>query len=112
MFSVIIFTYSIGPNKVENIFKGSLDLIPSSSTSVKIQIIGGKVKRQNNTGHCQHTFESKKFVDISQPRFEFLLKVKVMGSNPSYLLKSFLLYHFTVATREKSDFFHFYALSM
>ena len=26
--------------------------------------------------------------------FEFVLKVKVMGSNPGYLLKSFLLYHF------------------
>ena len=29
--------------KVENILKGSLDLIPSLSPSVKIQIIGGKV---------------------------------------------------------------------
>ena len=29
--------------KVENILKGSLDLIPSPSPSVKIQIIGGKV---------------------------------------------------------------------
>ena len=29
-------------NKVENIHKDSLDLIPSSSPSVKIQIIGGK----------------------------------------------------------------------
>ena len=30
-------------NKVEKILKGSLDLIPSPSPSVKIQIIGGKV---------------------------------------------------------------------
>ena len=29
-------------NKVENIFKGGLDSIPSSSLSVKIQIMGGK----------------------------------------------------------------------
>ena len=29
--------------KVEKILKGSLDLIPSPSPSVKIQIIGGKV---------------------------------------------------------------------
>ena len=29
--------------KVENILKGSLDLIPSPSPSVKIQIMGGKV---------------------------------------------------------------------
>jgi hypothetical protein len=30
-------------NKVENILKGSLDLIPSPSPPVKIQIMGGKV---------------------------------------------------------------------
>ena len=30
-------------SKVVNIFKGSLDLIPSPSPSVKIQIMGGKV---------------------------------------------------------------------
>jgi hypothetical protein len=30
-------------DKVENILKGSLDSIPSPSTSVKIQIMGGKV---------------------------------------------------------------------
>ena len=30
-------------NKVEKILKGSLDSIPSPSTSVKIQIMGGKV---------------------------------------------------------------------
>ena len=33
----------ISPFKVENIYKRSLDLIPSPSPSVKIQIIGGKV---------------------------------------------------------------------
>ena len=31
------------PSKVENILKGSLDLISSPSPSVKIQIMGGKV---------------------------------------------------------------------
>jgi hypothetical protein len=35
----------IGSNKVENILKGSLDSIPSSSPSVKIQIMGGKFDR-------------------------------------------------------------------
>ena len=29
---------------------------------------------------------------LSRPKFEFLLKVKVMGSNMDYLLKYFLLY--------------------
>ena len=32
-----------GATKVEKILKGSLDLIPSPSPSVKIQIMGGKV---------------------------------------------------------------------
>jgi len=34
---------SIQRGKVENILKGSMDLIPSPSPSVKIQIMGGKV---------------------------------------------------------------------
>ena len=64
------------------------------------------VFRQNIAGLCQQTFEKKKFVDNAQqylplhlsqtfqPIFEFQLKVKVkvMESNPGYLLKSFLLY--------------------
>ena len=32
-----------GKFKVENVLKGSLDLIPSPSPSVKIQIMGGKI---------------------------------------------------------------------
>jgi hypothetical protein len=85
--------------KVEKILKSSLDAIPSPS--VKIQIVGGKsclrCKWQNIVGHCQQTFENKKFVDITQqcfallPQVNFSMKVKVMGSNPGYLLKSFLL---------------------
>ena len=60
---------------------------------------------QNIAGHCQSTFENKKFVDITQQCFAFApqanapnhnlnfsLKVKVMGSNPGNLLKPFLLY--------------------
>ena len=34
---------NIGTRKVENIYEDSLDLIPSPSPSVKIQIVGGKV---------------------------------------------------------------------
>jgi len=30
---------------------------------------------------------------LSRPYFEYSLKVKVVGSNPGYLLKSFLLYN-------------------
>ena len=49
--------------KVENILKGRLDSIPSPSTSVKIQIIHGKVtlQRQNIAGRCQQTFCFQKF---------------------------------------------------
>ena len=47
--------------KVEKILEGILDLIPSPSLSVWIQIIGGKVYlsyiiRQNIAGWCQKTF--------------------------------------------------------
>ena len=60
--------------KVEKILKGSLDLIQSSSLSVKIQIIGGKVclrckgktllevQKQKFAGRCQQTFENKKLL--------------------------------------------------
>ena len=34
-------------DKVENILKGSLDSIPSTSSSVKIQIMGGKLPQVN-----------------------------------------------------------------
>ena len=37
---------------------------------------------------------------LSRPLFEFLLKVKVMGSNPGYLLKSFLLYNESFSSNE------------
>ena len=39
-------------NKVEKMLKGSLDLIPSPSPSVKIQIIGGKFTLGNKAKHC------------------------------------------------------------
>ena len=60
--------------KVEKIWKGSLDLIPSPSPSVKIQIMGGKVslRCKGKTGGCQQTFENKKFVDITQQCFALL----------------------------------------
>ena len=69
---------SISYSKVENILKASLDLIPSPSPSVKIQIMGGKV--------CFYTLSK-----LSCPSFEFSLKVKVMRLNTGYLLEPFLL---------------------
>ena len=56
---------------------------------------------QNIAGCYQQTFENKKFVDNAQQSFAFtpqanfpahILKMKVMGLNAGYLLKSVLLY--------------------
>ena len=61
--------------KVEKILKGSLVSIPSTSPSVKIQIMVGKVEMQNIAGRCQQTFENKKIVDITQQCFALLPQV-------------------------------------
>ena len=58
--------------KVEKILEGSMNLIPSPSPSVKIQIKGGKVclrcKGKDITRCC---FENKKIVDNAQQCFAF-----------------------------------------
>ena len=54
-------------NKVEKIFKGSLDLISSPSPSVKIQIMGGKVCLRCKGKIFLGDVENKKFVDITFP---------------------------------------------
>ena len=65
--------------KVENILKGSLDLIPSPS--MKIQIMSGKVclrakgKTLLGSGRCQQTFGNKKFVDVTQQCFALLPQI-------------------------------------
>ena len=98
--SIDLLTYL---GKVKKILKGSLDSI--SSPSVKIQIVGRKVCLRRK-GKTLLAIVNKLFVfksllttsnnvlplHLSCPLFEFSLKVKVMGSNPGYLLKSFLLY--------------------
>ena len=88
-------------HKIENILNGCLDWIPSLSPSVKIQIMGGKVCLR-----CKgkillaiiNKLLKKKFVDITQQCFALLPQLnfpannlKVMGLNPGYLFKSFLL---------------------
>jgi hypothetical protein len=52
-------------SKVEKILIGGLDLIPSPSPSMKIQIMGGKIclRCKGKTYRCQ------KFVDITQQCF-------------------------------------------
>jgi len=47
---------------------------------------------------------------LSRPYFEFSLKVKVMGSNPGYLLKSFLLYVYKAALLENFTTFLLYTI--
>ena len=99
--------------KVENISKGSLDLIPSPSPEVKIQITGGKVglSCKGKTLIAMSTVLDKKFVDNAHQCCADKNKtknsnvhdsLKEMGSNPGYLLKSSLLYV------KKSYGFHFF----
>ena len=58
----------------------------------KFKLLAGKFTCGNKAKHCwvisTHFWKQK----VIQQCFEFLLKVKVMGSNQGYLLKSFLLY--------------------
>ena len=65
--------------KVEKILKGSLDLIQSSSLSVKIQIIGGKVclrcKGKTLLGFVDKLLTTKRLL-TSLASIEFSLKVK------------------------------------
>ena len=77
-------------HKVENILKGSLDLVPSPSPSpsMKIQIMVGKVclrcKVQNIAGRCHQSFENKKFVDITQQFFALIPQVNFPTHNLNF----------------------------
>ena len=64
-------------SKVEKILKGSLDLIPSPSPSVKIQIMGGKVCLM-----CT----GKTFLGVVNKH----LKIKSLLTSPSNVLPSYL----------------------
>ena len=71
--------------KVETILKGSLDLIPSPSPSVKSQIMGVKVclrfKGKTLLGIVSKLLKIKKFVDITQQCFALLPQVKFPTNN-------------------------------
>ena len=69
-----------GRGKIEKVLKGSLDLIPSPSTSMKIQIMGKKVC----LALCKQTCENKKFVDITQQCFALLPKVNYSTNNLNF----------------------------
>jgi hypothetical protein len=66
-------------HKVENILKGSLDLIPSPSPSVKIQIMGGKV--------CLRC-KGKTLLDIVNKLFVFKSLLKSPSNVLPYYLKA------------------------
>ena len=95
-------------SKVQKILKGSLDSIPSTSPSVRIQIMGGKdclrckvelvSKELNHFGGIplffrdwaqgtltgEQTFENKKFVDITQQRFSLLPQGNFPTNNANF----------------------------
>ena len=93
--------------KVEKILKGILDSILSLSSLVKIQIMDWKVclrhKGKTFLGIVNKLLKTKRLLTspsnvlpitsskLFRQQFRFSLKVKVMESNPSYLLKSFVL---------------------
>ena len=72
--------------KVEKILKGSLDLIPSPSLLVKIQIMGGKVSLSCKGKHvnCQQTFENKMLADIIQQCFAWLHQLNFPANNLNF----------------------------
>ena len=76
-------------DKVEKILKGSLDLIPSPSPSMKIQIMGGKVclRRKGKTllfRGCQQTFCFQKFVDNTQQYFTLTPQANFPAQNLNF----------------------------
>ena len=76
-------------DKVENILKGSLDSIPSPSpfcenSNYWRESLLEEVQRHNIAGHCQQTFENKKFVDITQQCFTFLPQANFLDNNLNF----------------------------
>ena len=71
--------------KVEIISKDSLDLIPSPSVNFKTW--AGKFAwgvKAKLAGHCQQTFETKKFVVIAQQCFALLPRVNFFAHNLNF----------------------------
>ena len=105
---------------VEKILKGSLNLIPSSFPSSKIQIMGGKVclrfKSKTLMGVVNKLLKIKSLLQcpamfclytsskLSRLYFEFSLKMKLKGLNTGYLFKSFRLYDTIEFSRNVHDF--------
>ena len=88
--SIVMDFWKVCSIKVENILEGSTVSIPSPSPSVKIQKVCLRFK--NVCWHHPAMFCLITSNKLSRLWFKFSLKEKVMGSNPGYLLKYFLLY--------------------
>ena len=61
-----------------------MDLIPSPSSSVKIQIMGGKVCLKCKGKTLLGVFENKKFVDITQQGFALLPQVNFPANSLNF----------------------------
>ena len=74
--------------KVENILKGSLDLIPSPSPSVKIQIMGGKVclmcKGKTLLGIVNKPLKTKSLLTSPSICFAFSPQVNFPANNLNF----------------------------
>ena len=75
-------THYSAVGKVENILKGSLDLIPLPLPSVKIQIMGRKVSLRYKGKTLLEVFQ--KFVDNSQQCFAFTPRANFPAYNLNF----------------------------
>ena len=87
-------------SKVEKILKGSLDLIPSPSPSVKIQIMGRKVclscKGKKLLCVVNKLLKNKKFVDITQQCFAFTTQANFPAHISNFHLRWWDLFYFNL----------------
>ena len=86
-------TFNCMIGKVENILKGNLDSIPSPSLSKHCGALTTNFWKQKVCWHHPAMFCLITWSKLFRQKFEFSLKVIV--SNPGYLLKSLLLYLMT-----------------
>ena len=81
-----------GSKKCEN-----LPMVPLLNDVNKLFDFKSLLKRPSNAMFCLYTSSN-----FSSPQFEFSLKVKVMGSNPGYLLKPFYFMIFSLKSTMNS----------
>merc|ERR1712037_775575 len=104
--------------RVEKILKVSPDFILSPARSCEHLNFLFSFLLPKIAGHCQQTLliTSRNVLPLHlkptfPPVFELSLKVKVMGLNSGYLLKSFLLYYLFQPTKKKRKLLEIASLS-